>query len=331
LKQSRRAGSIAPRAAGADPARSAPAARAFGPAEAGLLLALGGMWGFSFLFIEIALRGLGPIWIVAGRTGIGAVFLIGVLHLRGKRLPTSLRVWKHLLMLGILANAIPWVGASWAQQWLPSGLVALLMAAVPASTLVVSVAAGLERFTLPRITGLALALSGVALTVAAESADPGRAVAIAVVVGATVMYAIGAVYANRLVSGLESPLTIAAGQVLMAFLVSLPAALLLDSAPRLERITPEVAGAVLALGMIGTGAAFLLFYTLIERVGATNTTLVSYLIPLVAVIAGAVVLGERIGAAAMAGGGLIVAGVWLAQKGTRGGRSASPASPAGSA
>jgi drug/metabolite transporter (DMT)-like permease len=78
-----------------------------------------------------------------------------------------------------------------------------------------------------------------------------------------------------------------------------------------------VAGAVMALGAVGTGAAFLVFYTLIERVGATNTTLVTYLIPLVGVVAGAVVLGERLALAAMAGGGLIIAGVWLAQRGTR--------------
>lgn len=296
---------------------TAPVARSFGPAETGLLLSLGAMWGLSFLFIEIALRGLGPVWIVAGRTAVGALFLLGVLRFRGKRLPRSLRMWSHLLILGIFGNALPWVGASWAQQWLPSGLVALLMAAVPTSTLVVSVAAGLERFTLTRIAGLGLALSGVALTVAADSAEPGRLLAIGVVIGATIMYAVGAVYANQRVSGKESPLTIAAGQVLMAFVVTLPAAFFLDPFPDLGRITLAVGGSVLALGAIGTGAAFLVFYTLIERVGATNTTLVTYLIPLVAVVAGAVVLGERLALPAIVGGGLIISGVWLAQKGTR--------------
>ena len=283
-----------------------------------LLLVLGGMWGLSFLFIEIALRGLGPVWIVAGRTAVGGLFLLAVLQFRGRSLPRSRRMWGHFLFLGIFGNALPWIGAAWAQQWLPSGLVALLMAAVPTSTLVVSVAAGLERFTFPRIAGLALALSGVALTVAAESVEPGRLVAIGVVIGATVMYSVGAVYAKQAVSGSESPLTIATGQVLMAFLVTLPAALLLDPIPSLAGITLAVASSVLALGILGTGAAFLVFYTLIERVGATNTTLVTYLIPLVAVIAGAIVLGERLALPAIAGGGLIVAGVWLAQKGTRG-------------
>ncbi len=275
------------------------------------------MWGLSFLFIEIALRGFGPVWIVVGRTGVGALVLYAALRMRNGRLPRSARIWGHLLVLGVITNAIPWTGVAWAQQWLPSGLVALLMAAVPTSTLLVSVAVRLERFTRARIAGLALALSGVALTVAADPRDPGRLAAIAVVIAATIMYALGAVYANQRVSGISSPLTIATGQVLTAFIVTVPAAFLIDPLPDPSEITLSVAGSVFALGALGTGAAFLIFYTLIERVGATNTTLVTYLIPLVAVIAGALILGERIGLPAITGGLLIIAGVWLAQKGTR--------------
>jgi drug/metabolite transporter (DMT)-like permease len=291
--------------------------RSFGPRETALLLTLASMWGLSFLFIEIALRGLGPMWIVVARTGVGAVVLLTVLRLRGRRLPSSARLWGRVLVLGIMTNAVPWSAVAWAQQSLPSGLVALLMAAVPTSTLLVSVAIGLERFTPARLAGLALALSGVAVTVAGDATDPGRLVAMGVIVVATMMYASGAVYANQRVSGTASALTIATGQVLAAFVVTVPVAFLLDPLPRLAELTPAVLGAVTALGALGTGAAFLVFYTLIERVGATNTTLVTYLIPLVAVIAGAVVLGERLGLPALVGGVLIVSGVWLAQRGTR--------------
>jgi drug/metabolite transporter (DMT)-like permease len=293
-----------------------PSPRALGSRDAALLVLLASMWGLSFLFIEIALRGVGPIWIVVGRTGVGATVLFTVLRLRGHRLPTSARMWGRLLVLGIVTNAVPWSAVAWAQQALPSGLVALLMAAVPSSTLLVSVLVGLERFTAPRLLGLGLALSGVGLTVAADLGDPGRLVAIAVVVVATVMYASGAVYASRRVSGGASPLTIATGQVITAFLVTVPVALLVDPLPDPRALTPAIVGSVLALGALGTGFAFLVFYTLIERVGATNTTLVTYLIPLVAVVAGALVLGERLAAPAFLGGALIVAGVWLAQRGT---------------
>jgi drug/metabolite transporter (DMT)-like permease len=291
--------------------------RTFTPRDTLLLLSLAAMWGLSFLFIEVALRGLTPIWIVAGRTLVGAAFLLLVLQLRGQRLPRSARLWRHLVVLGVVSNALPWGAMAWAQQALPSGLVALLMALVPTSTLVVSVLVGMERFSRARTVGLLLALGGVGLTVTADLSDTGRLVAIAVVVTATAFYAMGTVYAKRFVSGVASPLTIAAGQVLSASVVSLLAAAVLEPVPDLAALSPAVLGAVAALGMLGTGAAFLVFYVLIARVGATNTTLVTYLIPLVAVVAGALVLGERLPPPALAGGLLIGVGVWLAQRGTR--------------
>lgn len=295
---------------------SAPSPTSFGPREALLLLSLAGMWGFSFLFIEIALRGMGPMWIVVARTGVGALVLLTATRLRGHRFPDTVRLWRRLLLLGIVTNAVPWSAVAWSQQSLPSGLVALLMAAVPSSTLVVSALVGLERFTLTRVLGLTLALSGVGLTVAADLGDPGRLLAIGIVIVATMMYASGAVYANQRVSGTSSPLTIATGQVVSAFVVTVPVALLVDPLPQAAAITPVVVAAVLALGGLGTGIAFLIFYTLIERVGATNTTLVTYLIPLVAVVAGTLLLAERLAVPAMVGGGLIVVGVWVAQRGT---------------
>jgi drug/metabolite transporter (DMT)-like permease len=291
--------------------------RAFAPRDTALLLTLGGMWGLSFLFIEVALRGLTPLWIVAGRTLVGGAFLLVVLRLRRQPLPRSARLWGHLLVLGVVSNAVPWGAVAWAQQAIPSGLAALLMALVPTSTLLVSVLLGMERFSPARAVGLLLALGGVGLTVAADLDDSGRLIAIAVIVTATVLYALGAVYAKRFVSGTASALTIATGQVISAGGVSLFGALLLDPRPTAEALAPTVLGSVLALGTLGTGAAFLVFYVLIERVGATNTTLVTYLIPLVAVVAGAVVLGERLPPEALAGGVLIGLGIWLAQRGTR--------------
>jgi drug/metabolite transporter (DMT)-like permease len=291
--------------------------RTFAPRDTALLLTLGGVWGLSFLFIEVALRGMTPLWIVAGRTLFGAAFLLVVLRLRRQPLPRSLRLWGHLFVLGVVSNAVPWGAVAWAQQAIPSGLAALLMALVPSSTLVVSVALGMERFSRSRAVGLLVALCGVGLTVAADLSDTGRLIAIAVVVMATVLYALGAVYAKRFVSGTASPLTVATGQVTSAGLVSVAAALLFDPLPSTAALAPAVLGSVVALGAFGTGAAFLIFYLLIERVGATNTTLVTYLIPLVAVVAGAVVLGERLPPEALVGGALIGVGIWLAQRGTR--------------
>jgi drug/metabolite transporter (DMT)-like permease len=286
----------------------------YGPRETALLLALSSMWGLSFLFIEFALDGLTPLWIVAARTLVGGMVLLVILRLRRRPLPRGWRVWRHLFVLGSVNNALPWAGVAWAQQELPSGLTALLMALVPTSTLLVATAIGQERLTRVRVLGLLLALGGVGLIVAGDLDQPGRVVAVVVVVIATVLYAVGAVYAKRHVSGVLPPLALATGQVLAAATVTTPVALAVDVLPGASALEPAVIAAVLALGVFGTGLAFLVFYVLIERVGATNATMTTYLIPLVAVVAGALVLDERLAFTALAGGALIGVGIWVSQR-----------------
>jgi len=283
----------------------------FAPLDTGLLLTLGGMWGLSFLFIEFALRGLGPIWIVVGRTLVGALVLFGALFVRRQRLPRSARLWGHLAVLGAVSNAIPWAAVAMAQRTIPSGLAALLMALVPSSTFVVAASLRMERVTTSRVIGLVVALGGVAIIVAPGLGDAGR-------VAAIVLYAGGAVYAKRYVSGALAPLAVATGQVATAFVVALAMALTFDELPTAAALRTEVLLAVVALGVLGTGLAFLVFYVLIARVGATSTTLVTYLIPLVAVVAGTLVLGERLGTAEWLGGAAIGVGIWLAQRHGRG-------------
>ncbi|MEX2503806.1 MAG: DMT family transporter [Egicoccus sp.] len=286
----------------------------FAPADTALLLSLGAMWGLSFVFIEVALRGLGPIWIVAGRTLVGAIVLFAALKARRQRLPRTLSLWRHLAILGVISNAGPWAILATAQRQIPSGLVALLMALVPSSTFVVAATLRMERVTAGRVAGLAVALGGVAIIVGPSLGDRGRVFAIATVVGATVLYAAGTVYAKRNVAGVAAPLVVATGQVGSAFVAALAMALVFDDPPTRAALRWEVVGAVLALGVLGTGLAFLAFYMLVDRVGATNTVLVTYLIPLVAVTAGAVFLGERFGATELLGGAAIGAGIWLAQR-----------------
>lgn len=276
------------------------------------------MWGLSFLFIEVSLDELRPLWIVPGRTLIGGLVLLMVVAVRGRRMPTDLGTWRHLLILGTVNNALPWGAVAWAQQALPSGLTALLMAVVPTSTLLVAAIVGLERITRPRLAGLLLALAGVVLIARGDIDEPGRVVAIATVVCATLAYASGAVYAKLNVSGRLAPMTLACGQVLSAALVSTPIAFLIEGPPPSpSSLSLGVWVSMLLLGMAGTGFAFLVFYTLVERVGPTNATMTTYLIPVVAVSAGAIFLGERLALLAVAGGVLIAAGIGLSQFGLR--------------
>ncbi|MDX1620263.1 MAG: DMT family transporter, partial [Nitriliruptorales bacterium] len=165
-----------------------------------------------------------------------------------------------------------------------------------------------------KVLGLVLAFLGTATVMASEFGAPERAVAVAVVAGATIMYGGSAVYAKRYVSGTERPLVVAAAQVALAAGMSVPAAWLVDGGLDLGAFTPAVTGSIGALGALGTGMAFLLFYLLIERVGATNATMVTYVIPVIGVIAGWLVLDERFGWNVLVGGLIMGIGIWLAQR-----------------
>jgi len=299
------------------PRTAAPAnlAASYGPVEAAQLVALSLMWGMSFLFIELALAELGPLWIVAGRTTVGGLVLLVILLLRGRRLPNTLSLWGRLLVLGMINNAAPWTLLAWAQQTLPSGLAGLLMAIVPTSTLLVSAAVGLERITPRRVIGLTLALGGVAAIVAGDLEQPGRIVAVLAVVVATLGYAVGAVFAKSRVSGSAPPLVLATGQVLTAAAVTIPIAWVVEGGgPGIASLSLLPAVSILLLGTFGTGLAFLVFYSLVAKVGATNATLTTYLIPVVAVVAGVLFLDERLATTAVGGGVLILIGIWLAQR-----------------
>jgi drug/metabolite transporter (DMT)-like permease len=287
------------------------------------------MWGLSFLFIEWALADLTPLWVVALRTMVGGSTLLVLLRIRRGTLPRTRRLWGTVLLLGVVNNAAPWALLAWAQQTLPSGLAGLLMAIVPTSTLLVAAAVGLERLSGPRLLGLLLALGGVATIVAGDLEQPGRVLAVAAVVLATLLYAVGAVLAKQRASGTAPPLTIATGQVLGAAVVAVPVALVTSGPLPLGDIGVRAWLSVVLLGMLGTGLAFLLFYLLVERVGATNATLTAYLIPIVAVVAGAVVLDERLGPGAVVGGILILLGIWLAQRTPAGWNETHPDPPVG--
>lgn len=286
----------------------------FAPRDVAVLASLAAMWGLSFLFIKVAVDVVAPLWIVAARCAVGAIILAVLLRARGAKLPAGRRIWIDLTILAALGNAVPWALMAWATQYLPSGLVAVVNALAPTSTLVIAIAAGLEAASLRRAVGLVIALGGTALAVSSNLGAPGTTLAVLLVVLATVCYGFGSVYAKQRVSGAYPPLAIATGQVLMAAVLSIPVAAVTSPFPVIADITPAIWGSLLALGVFGTGLAFRAFYTLIASVGATNTVMVTYLIPVVALVAGAVVLGESITFVVVAGTALTIGGIWLAQR-----------------
>ena len=292
---------------------AAPPRSSFSPTDVARFVVLSGIWGFSFLFIKVLVAAMAPLWVVAGRTLFGAAVLLAVLSLTGRRLPADGQVWRHLLILAVVTNVVPWTLIAWAEESIPSGLASVLNALTPVATLGIAAAIGVEQLTRARVVGLGLALVGVAVVASGEAAAPERLLGVVIAVGATVFYAAGAVYAKRHVGGLH-PTVVAAGQVTASATLALPAALLLAPGPDLGALDAGIWAAWLTLGALGTGVAYLLFYWLLSDVGPTNTTMVTYVVPLVGVVAGWVFLHERLGLHVLAGGATIIAGIYVAQR-----------------
>ncbi len=293
-----------------------PASRSsFTPGDAGLLVLLALMWGNSFLFIKLAVASVPPVWIVAGRLTLGGLLLVTIAGIRRQALPRSRRDLTLLAVVGVAGAALPWTGQAWAQQFLDSGIVAVLNATTPAATLTIAVLVGQERLHARRVLGLLVAVAGSLVIIGGEVGGGSSVVALSIAAIAPFGYGVGAVLTRARVSGRIAPLPAAAVQLSLAALVATVVALVVAARPPAPTsLAPIAAGSVLALGIVGTGLAFLIFFTLIQRVGATNASMVTYLVPVVGLVSGAVVRGERFGPNVLVGAAILVLGVWLAQR-----------------
>ncbi|CAN5185379.1 DMT family transporter [soil metagenome] len=287
----------------------------FTPRDAGLLIILALMWGNSFLFVKTAVASIPPGWIVGGRLVIGASLLVAICAARRQSLPRTRRTWLVLGGIGVVGTGLPWFAQAWAQQALDSGLVAVLNATTPAATLMLALAFGIERLHLMRVIGLTVAITGSLIVIGGEISGGGPVVSLAVAVLAPFGYGLGSVLTRRHVSGRIAPLPAAAAQLLGGAIVLNVLALAVEGpAPGVDTLELVPALALLALGVFGTGLAFVVYFTLIERVGATNASMVTYLVPIVGLIAGSVVRGEQFGPNVFVGAGVLIVGIYLAQR-----------------
>lgn len=297
-------------------------APAFRARDAALLLLLALVWGNSFLFIKTAVAVVPAPWIVTIRMTLGTALLVAIAIATRQRGPRDLRSVGVLGVIGVLGSALPWYGQAWAQQFLDSGLVAVLNACTPVATLMLAVLMGQERLYLNRVVGLAVAVTGTLIVVGLEVRAGRSTVALVMAVLSTVGYALAAVMTRKHVSGRIANVWAAAIQLGCGALLLGPFTWALHGPPPVA-LPPAAAGSLLALGLLGTGLAFLLFFSLLQRVGATNTSLVTYLVPLVGLVSGALVRGERYGANVFVGALAMIGGVWLAQRAPAPKRSAS--------
>lgn len=288
-------------------------ARSFTRSDLVLLLLLGAVWGLNALFVRVVVEEVAPLWLVGGRILAGLGVTVVYLLVRRRRLPRRARAWRHLAVLGLVAMAVPWLLMATAGRHIPAGLATVLGAPTPAMTLGIAASLGVERLSGARLGGMALALVGVVLVVSGSATTSGRLGSVGLVLASVALFAGGAVYAKRYLSGID-PAVAVVGQLLVAAVAVLPVAWLLEAEPDVTGLSPAVVVAWLALGCLATGGAFVLYYGLIERVGASNTMLVTYISPGVGLLAGWLLLGERIGVTAVVGLAVIVPGLWLSQR-----------------
>lgn len=273
------------------------------------------LWGSSFLFIAVALDGLSPLQIVLARMCIGAAVLLGFVVARHLRLPTSRTLWGHIAVAAVIANVLPYFLFSWAEQSVPSSVAGSLNATTPLFTLGLAMALRQEQRTAgARLTGLVVGFLGALVVLAPwqESGALGSRIGQLACLLATASYAVSYVYIGRFIAGSGLP-----SLVLSASQLSAGAAMLLVTAPLYAgepvELTLPVVASIVALGLLGTGAAYILNYRLITDEGPTTASVVSYFLPVVAVTLGVLVLDEPLTWNLAAGAALVLLGVAIAQ------------------
>ncbi|GAB2510495.1 DMT family transporter [Nocardiopsis aegyptia] len=283
-----------------------------------VLLAL--IWGLSFLFIKVGAQALTPLQLSLGRMLCGGLPLLAVLALRGGRVPRSPRLWWHLFVTALLLNTIPFTLFGYAAQLIPSALMGIVNASTPLFAVVFSMLLlSDERPDLNRILGLGVGFLGVLTVLGVWNSlgevavsDRDAQLGMLFVVGATACYGIGTPYLRRFVAG--SPHGALELSTLQLLLGAAPLVLLapaLDGVP--TGVTWQVVVSVVLLGSLGTGAAYILQYAIVRAAGATVATTVTYVVPLVAVVAGVVLMGESLAWNQPLGAVVIIVGAALCQ------------------
>lgn len=279
------------------------------PSDWALLGALSLVWGGTFFFYEVGLREIPPFTLVLGRVGIAATVLLAVVYLSGGRMPLDRRSLGGFLLLGAINNALPFTLIAWGQTTIPSGMASIFNAMTPIFTVIIAhLFTRDDRMTRGRMAGIALGFAGVAVLMGPDllrRIDPYSLGQLAVL-GAAFCYGISTNYGRRF--GINPPLVNAAGMLTSATLWLLPVALV---AERPWTLSPGPVGwaSILALSLLGTALAFVLYFRLLARAGATNLSLVTFLVPITAIGLGTLILGERLSTTAILGMALIFAGL----------------------
>ena len=281
------------------------------------LIILSILWGGSFFFVEIAVRDLPTFTIVVCRVVLAALILNLVMVMQGQHMPNPAtaagrRIWAAFLVMGLINNAIPFSLIVWGQAHIASGVASILNATTPLFAVVVThLMTSDERMTLPRLAGVILGIIGVAVLIGGTALQSlgVNVVAQLAVLGAAISYAFAGTFGRRFKTMGISPIATATGQVSASSLLMLPLVLAVDQPWTLAMPSTGTVLALIALAALSTALAYILYFHILASSGATNVLLVTFLVPVSAIMLGILFLNESLGTKHIIGIALIGAGL----------------------
>jgi len=260
-----------------------------------LLIALSAVWGASFVFNDLAVRELPVFTVSLSRVALAALILLAVLRLLGQRLPRDRRVWGAFFGMGFLNNALPFSLIIWGQQHIAAGVASILNASAPLFTVLLAhLLTRDERLTPAKAAGVLVGFAGVAVLIGTEALrDLGVHVAAQLMcLAGAASYAFAGIYGRRFRTMGVTPLATATGQVTASTLILLPLVLLIDRPWTLAAPSPTAIGALIGVATISTALAYVIYFRILSTAGATNLLLVTFLVPVSAILLGTLFLGE---------------------------------------
>ncbi len=262
-----------------------------------MLLILSVLWGGSFFFVEVALTELPPLTLVMLRVTLAAITLWAFAFAIGLRPPKTISVWMTFLAMGLLNNVIPFSLIVWGQTHIASSLAAILNATTPLFTVIV---AGLlltdERNTRMKLVGVVIGFVGVVLMIGPRALGGLGSDVLAqfAVLGAAISFAFAGVFGRRFKTMGIAPVITAAGQVTASAVLLVPITFYVERPLSLDWPGNETIAAIIGLAILSTAVAYILYFRILSTSGATNLLLVTFLIPVSAILLGSLVLGESL-------------------------------------
>jgi len=274
-----------------------------------LIVILSIIWGASFFFVEVAVERMTPLTIVLCRVGFASFLLLGFVWFTGRKMPKDFGIWGAFLAIGMLNNVIPFSLITWGQQHIDSSLASILNATTPVfSVIFAHFLTRDEPLTKSRLTGVLFGWMGVAILIGIEAlSGVGMKIAgQAAVLGASLLYAFAAIFGRRFKE--FDPVVVAAGMLTGSTIIMIPLTFIMEQ-PLALNPTSVTWAALFGLSAVSTALAYIIYFYVLSRAGATNILLVTFLIPVSAISLGMMVLGEAPGWNVFAGMALIFMGL----------------------